>query len=74
MVRHLIDELGHHRITIDPAATNTAAIRAYQKVGFSRVGIMRRSERDADGEDWHDSLLMELLAGEELPANEDSSA
>ena len=74
VVRHLIDELGHHRITIDPAATNTAAIRAYQKVGFSRVGIMRLSERDADGEDWHDSLLMELLAGEELPANEDSTA
>ena len=74
VVRHLIDDLGHHRITIDPAATNTAAIRAYQKVGFSRVGIMRRSERDADGEGWHDSLLMELLAGEELPANEDSTA
>jgi len=65
VVRHLIDELGHHRITIDPAAMNTAAIRAYQKVGFSRVGVMRQSERDADGQGWHDSVLMELLAGEE---------
>jgi aminoglycoside 6'-N-acetyltransferase len=65
VIEHLIDELGHHRITIDPAAANTAAIRAYEKVGFTPVGVMRRSERDADGNGWHDSLLMELLAGEE---------
>jgi aminoglycoside 6'-N-acetyltransferase len=62
VVRHLLDELGHHRITIDPAAANTAAIRAYEKVGFRPVGVMRRYERDADGEGWHDGLLMELLA------------
>jgi aminoglycoside 6'-N-acetyltransferase len=65
VVRHLIDERGHHRITIDPAATNAAAIRAYEKVGFQRVGIMRRYERDVGGDGWHDGLLMELLAGEE---------
>jgi len=65
VVRHLIDDLGHHRITIDPASSNAAAIRAYEKVGFRSVGVMRQSERDADGEGWHDSLLMELLAGEE---------
>jgi aminoglycoside 6'-N-acetyltransferase len=65
VVRHLIDERGHHRITIDPATTNTAAIRAYEKVGFRPVGVMRRYERDADGRGWHDGLLMELLAGEE---------
>ncbi len=29
VVRHLIDERGHHRITIDPAAANAAAIRTY---------------------------------------------
>jgi aminoglycoside 6'-N-acetyltransferase len=55
----------HHAndpITIDPATENVAAIRAYEKAGFRPVGAMRRSERDADGEGWHDSLLMELLA------------
>jgi aminoglycoside 6'-N-acetyltransferase len=62
VVRHLLDHLGHHRITIDPAAANTAAIRAYEKVGFRPVGVMRRYEHDADGEGWHDGLLMELLA------------
>jgi aminoglycoside 6'-N-acetyltransferase len=65
VVRLLIDERGHHRITIDPATENTAAIKAYEKVGFRPVGIMHQSERDVDGDGWHDSLLMELLAGEE---------
>jgi RimJ/RimL family protein N-acetyltransferase len=64
VVRHLIDERGHHRITIDPATMNVAAICAYEKVGFKPVGVMRRSERDPDGGGWHDSLLMELLAEE----------
>ncbi len=61
IVRLLIDERGHHRITIDPAVENHAAVRAYEKAGFKPVGVMRNSERDADGEGWHDSLLMELL-------------
>jgi aminoglycoside 6'-N-acetyltransferase len=65
IVRHLIDERGHHRITIDPAVANTAAIRAYEKVGFKPVGVMRRYERDVGGDGWHDGLLMELLAGDE---------
>jgi aminoglycoside 6'-N-acetyltransferase len=33
VVRHLSDERGHHRITIDPAPANAAAIRAYEKLG-----------------------------------------
>jgi aminoglycoside 6'-N-acetyltransferase len=65
VVRHLIDDRGHHRITIDPSASNAAAIRAYEKAGFKPVGVMRRYERDVDGGGWHDGLLMELLAGEE---------
>jgi aminoglycoside 6'-N-acetyltransferase len=62
VVRHLIDERGHHRITIDPAVENVAAVRAYEKAGFRPVGVMRCSERDAGGDGWHDSLLMELVA------------
>jgi aminoglycoside 6'-N-acetyltransferase len=64
VVRHLTDERGHHRVTIDPATANTAAIRAYEKAGFKPVGVMRQSERDSSGEGWHDSLLMELLASD----------
>jgi aminoglycoside 6'-N-acetyltransferase len=63
LARYLIRERGHHRITIDPAADNTAAIRAYEKSGFRPVGVMRRYER-LPGGDWHDGLLMDLLEDE----------
>jgi RimJ/RimL family protein N-acetyltransferase len=61
IVHHLIHERGHHRLTIDPAASNEAAIRCYSKAGFTPVGVMRLAERDADGRGWHDALLMELV-------------
>jgi aminoglycoside 6'-N-acetyltransferase len=63
LARYLIEERAHHRLTIDPAADNSAAIRAYEKVGFRPVGVMRSYERGPDGT-WHDGLLMELLASE----------
>jgi aminoglycoside 6'-N-acetyltransferase len=63
LARHLIEERGHHRLTIDPAADNAAAIRAYEKVGFRSVGVMRSYELGPDGT-FHDGLLMELLADE----------
>ena len=72
LARHLFTVHGHHRIEIDPAADNHAAIRAYSKVGFRPVGITRRSERGPDGT-WHDALLMDLLA-EELAAEPDDEA
>ena len=63
LVRYLINERGHHRMTIDPATDNPRAIRVYEKVGFRPVGVMREYERDANGQ-WHDGLLMDLLASE----------
>jgi aminoglycoside 6'-N-acetyltransferase len=63
VARWLIEERGHHRITIDPAAANARAIRAYEKVGFRPVGILREYERGPDGA-WRDGLLMDLLAAE----------
>jgi aminoglycoside 6'-N-acetyltransferase len=59
----LLDERGHHRLTIDPAADNTRAIAAYAKVGFRPVGRMREYQRMRDGH-WVDALLMDLLAAE----------
>ncbi|TDP89945.1 GNAT family N-acetyltransferase [Labedaea rhizosphaerae] len=64
LAAHLIDQRGHHRLVIDPAAGNGAAIRCYRAVGFRPVGVMRRYERDAHGEGWHDGLLMDLVAEE----------
>ena len=60
LARWLIEERGHHRLTIDPAVANERAIRSYEQVGFRRVGVMRRYERGVDGS-WHDGLLLDLL-------------
>jgi aminoglycoside 6'-N-acetyltransferase len=57
----LLDELGHHRLTIDPNAENARAIHVYESLGFRAVGIMRQVERGPDGR-WRDGLLMDLLA------------
>ena len=62
LARHLVIDRGHHRVVIDPAADNTAAIACYAAVGFRPIGVARRYERDADGAGWHDGLLMDLLA------------
>jgi aminoglycoside 6'-N-acetyltransferase len=59
----LIEARGHHRVTIDPAADNERAIRAYEKVGFRPVGVMRQYAKGPDGT-WRDALLMDLLAEE----------
>lgn len=63
VVDHLVDDGGHHRLTIDPAADNEPAIRCYSQAGFRPVGVLRQYERRADGT-WADGLLMELLADE----------
>ena len=60
LARHLIEQRGHHRVTIDPAVENEAAIRAYEKAGFQRVGVMRSAWRGPDGA-WRDVLFMELV-------------
>lgn len=64
LARHLIVDRGYHRLVIDPAADNAAAIKCFSKVGFRPIGTMRRYERGQDGT-WHDGLLMDLL-GDEL--------
>ncbi len=56
LARHLVQDRGHHRLVIDPAA-----------VTFRPVGVLRRYERDVDGARWHDGLLMDLLAEELQP-------
>ena len=67
LARFLIHERGHHRLTIDPSADNAVAIRAYEKVGFRAVCVMREYWRSPQGT-WRDGLLMDLLAREFDPA------
>ncbi|QFU87434.1 GNAT family N-acetyltransferase [Amycolatopsis sp. YIM 10] len=63
LATHLIEERGHHRLTIDPAAENERAIAVYRRLGFRPVGVLRQYERRQDGT-WRDGLLMDLLAPE----------
>ncbi len=63
VARYLFEVRGHHRLTIDPSAANERAIRAYEGVGFRRVGTMRSYERGSDGT-FHDGLLLDLLRHE----------
>ena len=60
LTRNLIEQHGYHRITLDPAVENAAAIRSYEKAGFRTVGTLRRSYKHESGE-WRDELLMELV-------------
>ena len=60
VVRHLVDDCGHHRIVARPAADDVAAVRSYEEAGFRPVGVMRRARRDPLGV-WCDALLMEWV-------------
>ena len=62
LIDHLVEDRGHHRITVDPATANERAVRVYERLGFRRVGVMRAYERVPDGT-WRDALLMELIVG-----------
>jgi aminoglycoside 6'-N-acetyltransferase len=64
LARHLFDDRSHHRLVIDPAADNDAAIACYAGVGFRPVGVMRAYERRADGS-WSDGLLMDMLRSDQ---------
>jgi aminoglycoside 6'-N-acetyltransferase len=63
VLRHMFEERGHHRATIDPAVENERAIHSYTAIGFRPVGTLRRAERAPDGR-WRDALLMDLLSDE----------
>jgi aminoglycoside 6'-N-acetyltransferase len=60
---YCVEEKGHHRVVIDPAADNAAAIACYASCGFRPVGVMRNYERDAHSPGFHDGLLMEWVDG-----------
>jgi aminoglycoside 6'-N-acetyltransferase len=63
LARHLVDDLGHHHLTIDPAASNARAIKCYEKLGYRPVGILRQNEMSPDGS-FRDTLLMDLVTGD----------
>ncbi len=60
--------LGLERVFLTVYASNQRAIRSYEKLGFRREGVMRRSWRGPRG--LEDSLLMAVLRDEWLEAGE----
>lgn len=60
-VRHLIEDRGHHRVTLGTSVENARAIHVYEKIGFRRVGVMRKSALSHLTGEWEDELLMELV-------------
>jgi aminoglycoside 6'-N-acetyltransferase len=61
VIRHLLDDRGHHRLTLSTSPTNERAIHVYEKVGFRRVGVHHRAVWDRAEGEWVDELLMELV-------------
>lgn len=67
LVRHLVDDLGAHRVALHVLAYNDRAISAYKAAGFRVEGI----ERDGvmtDRGTYADDVAMAYLAGREAPA------
>jgi aminoglycoside 6'-N-acetyltransferase len=61
IVRHLVEERGHHRVTLSTDPRNERAVRCYEKAGFEPVGITRSSRWDDLSRSWVDELLMDLV-------------
>ena len=61
IIRHLVEDRGHHRVILSVDADNAQAIRAYEKTGFRRVGLMHMSGRVPGTSEWKDEYLMELV-------------
>jgi aminoglycoside 6'-N-acetyltransferase len=55
MTRHLVDERGRSRVTVDPYAWNEGAIRAWERAGF--VEVSRHEADDGHTSPW---ILMEF--------------
>lgn len=63
--RHLVHELGFHRLQLEVYAFNERALRHAERVGFVREGVRRRAYWRRDT--WVDGVLFGLVA-EELEA------
>jgi RimJ/RimL family protein N-acetyltransferase len=63
--RHLVEELGFHRLQLEIYAFNERAIRHAERAGFTREGIRRKAYWR--NEEWVDGVLFGLVA-EDLEA------
>jgi RimJ/RimL family protein N-acetyltransferase len=59
LVRHLVDELGFHRLELEIYGFNERAIAHAERIGFIREGVRRRAYRR--GDEWVDGVMFGLL-------------
>jgi RimJ/RimL family protein N-acetyltransferase len=57
--RHLIDELGFHRLQLEVYGFNERAQRHAERAGFVREGVKRKAYRR--GDEWVDGVLYGLI-------------
>ncbi|AVR00352.1 hypothetical protein OBCHQ24_15525 [Oceanobacillus iheyensis] len=62
IVKFTFDELNLHRISLVVFSYNTRAIKAYEKVGFIKEGIMRDGVYKAGK--YHDKVIMAIIKEE----------
>lgn len=65
VAEHAFRDLDLHRLGLRVIASNTRAVRCYEKCGFRIEG--RERESALVGDAWEDDLVMGLLADEFLP-------
>ena len=58
--RHLIEELGYHRLQLEVYGFNERALRHAERSGFIREGVRRKAYRRND--QWVDGVLYGLVA------------
>ena len=58
--RHLIGELGFHRLQLEVYAFNDHALVHAERAGFRREGVRRKAYRH--GDEWVDGILFGLIA------------
>lgn len=62
LLRYAFDTLNLHKVTLSAFAENKRAIRAYEKCGFRKVGVL--SEHRFAGGHYQDEVMMEVLEDE----------
>ncbi|MEU6282309.1 GNAT family N-acetyltransferase [Streptomyces sp. NPDC047028] len=63
LVRHVCGTLGWERVTVDPAAANVRAVRAWEKAGFRRVPDDGGGDENLAGAGAGETLLLEYRPG-----------
>jgi RimJ/RimL family protein N-acetyltransferase len=60
VARHLIEELGFHRVQLECYGFNAAAVRVFERAGFTYEGVRRAAYRRHGA--WNDGVLLGLVA------------